>query len=248
MTNLPMRARESPAESTPDPGPGPDDRPLRWFFGVPFRRQTYANLLYLLLAFPLGTVYFVALTAGVSLGFGLIITLVGLPLLAVTLAGATILAAVDARLTAHLVGVEAPLPEPLRAANPRSLSRAEDGLLDSIEAMVTAPTTWTSLLLLVAKFAYGLVAFTAVVTVGTLVAALLAAPFVYGDPNVSYVFGVHTIDTFPEAVVAAAVGVCLVFPVLHLLNGLAAAGGYLTAALLEVPPSESDSDSDPDAE
>lgn len=244
MTNLPTTARERSAE--PNSGPGPGDRPLRWFFGVPFRARTYLSLLYVLLAVPLGLLYFVGVATGVSLGLGLIVTLVGLPLLLLTLVVATVLAGVDARLTAHLVGIEAPLPEPLRAENPRGLSRAEDGLFDALAALVTAPTTWTSLLLLIGKFVYGIVAFTAAVTAWSVVTALLAAPLVYGDPAVTYTVGAHTVDTLPQALAASAVGVFGAFLSLHLINGLATVGGYLTAALLEVPPSGSAADSGSD--
>ena len=37
---------------------------LRHLFGAPFRLRTYTNLLYLLLAFPLGVAYFVFLVVG----------------------------------------------------------------------------------------------------------------------------------------------------------------------------------------
>jgi hypothetical protein len=41
-------------------------------FGVGFRRETCANLVYLLARFPLGIVYFTVLLTGLSLGIGLI--------------------------------------------------------------------------------------------------------------------------------------------------------------------------------
>lgn len=216
---------------------GPDDRPLRWFFGVPFRARTYLNLCYLLLAFPLGIVYFTAVTVGFSLGIGLLVTLLGLPLLVLTLLGTTALAAFDARLTSHLVGVDAPLPESLRAENPRSLSRAEDGVLDALAALVTAPTTWTSLVLVVGKFVYGILAFTVVVTAASVVLAALAAPLVYADPAITYTVGSYDIETLPAALVVSATGVLGGFLSMHLCNGLAIAGGRLSAALLEVDPS-----------
>lgn len=52
----------------------------RGFFGVVAEPRSYLNIVYLLLAFPLGTFYFVFLVTGLSLGFGLIITLVGIPI------------------------------------------------------------------------------------------------------------------------------------------------------------------------
>jgi hypothetical protein len=39
-------------------------------FGVGFRRETYANLAYLLTRFPLGIAYFTVLITGLSLGWG----------------------------------------------------------------------------------------------------------------------------------------------------------------------------------
>ena len=217
---------------------GPDDRLLRWFFGVPFRSRTYLNLCYLLLAFPLGVIYFTAVTVGFSLGFGLLVTLVGLPLLVLTLIGTTVLAALDARLTTHLVGVDVPLPEPLRAENPRSLSRSEDGALDALAALVLAPTTWTSLVLVVAKFVYGILAFSVFVTAASLVLAALAAPLVYGDPTITYTVGAYDVETFPGALVVSTAGVLGGFLAMHLCNGLAIAGGRLSAALLEIDSSK----------
>jgi len=38
------------------------------FFGVAAREGTYLNIIYLLLAFPLGCAYFVFLVTGLSLG------------------------------------------------------------------------------------------------------------------------------------------------------------------------------------
>jgi len=52
---------------------------VKQFFGVVAREGTYLNIIYLLLAFPLGTAYFVFLVTGLSLGLGLSITLLGIP-------------------------------------------------------------------------------------------------------------------------------------------------------------------------
>ena len=45
-------------------------------FGPATERQTYLNLLYLLLAFPLGIAYFVFLITGVSVGAGLLVVFI----------------------------------------------------------------------------------------------------------------------------------------------------------------------------
>ncbi|MWV41628.1 sensor domain-containing protein [Natrialba sp. INN-245] len=211
---------------------GPGDRPIRWFFGVPFRPQTYANLLYVALAFPLGLLYFVTVVTGLSLGVGLSVTLVGIPILFLTVLAVVVLAAVEALLATHLVGIETPLPAAFRADNPRSLHRAEDGYADALAALVTAPTTWTSFVLVFLKFVYGVLAFTVLVVSVSIVTAMLAAPLVYSDPHVSYVFGQYQIETLPAALAVAALGVVVAFVSFHLWNVLAMLGGVLNAVLL----------------
>ncbi len=57
------------------------------FFGVIAEPQSYINIFYLLLAFPLGIAYFVFLVTGISVGASLIIIWVGVPILALVLAG-----------------------------------------------------------------------------------------------------------------------------------------------------------------
>ena len=57
------------------------------FFGVVAEPQSYINILYLFLSFPLGIAYFVFLVTGISLGFGLAIIWVGVPILVLVLAG-----------------------------------------------------------------------------------------------------------------------------------------------------------------
>ena len=58
---------------------------IRGFFLAPFRGATYKRALYLVLAFPLGIAYFVALVAGTSIGLSLVVIWVGIPILVATL-------------------------------------------------------------------------------------------------------------------------------------------------------------------
>ena len=55
-----------------------ETNPLERLYGVFVKPQTYLNILYLLLAFPLGIAYFVFLVTGFSLGISLLILWVGL--------------------------------------------------------------------------------------------------------------------------------------------------------------------------
>lgn len=213
---------------------------------APIRVQTYKNLLYLLLAFPLGIAYFTWLVTGGALGVGLLITLVGLPILLLTLSGAALAAGIEARLAKSLVGVDASVPSFLREFEFKNgLALPGDGFVDAIKQLVTAPSTWTSVVLLLTKFVSGIVSFVAVVTSAATAAALLAAPFIYNDSAVSfgvagpasasnYTIGSWTVSTLPEALVVAGAGVLFVLVALNLLNGLARIQATYTATLLGV--------------
>jgi hypothetical protein len=203
---------------------------LRGFLGVPLRAQTYRNLAYLALAFPLGLGYFVAVTVGLSTGVGLAITLVGIPLLVLTLAMTVGLAGFEAKLASWLVGVEVTPPAGLDRLD-ESLDSV-DALVDATRRLLTTPTTWTGLLLVLLKFVFGIVAFTALVTAFTLAAALLTTPLFYDVAGVTYGSGAYVVDSLGEALAAAGLGVLVVLVSLHVLNGLARLGALTTAFLL----------------
>lgn len=208
--------------------------PLRQFVGVVADAQTYRNLTYLALAFPLGLLYFTGTILGVSTGVGMLITPVGIPILVATLAATTVVAGFEARLAKGLLGIEANQPAVLRGTDgPSGLPRSIDELGDALSTLVAAPTTWTSVLLVSMKFAYGLLGFVALLTTASVTGTLLAAPFLY-DTTVTMRLGHRVVDTLPEALAGFAIGVFLLFVGLHVLNALARLGGILTAALLDV--------------
>jgi hypothetical protein len=218
---------------------------LRRSLGAPLRVQTYKNLLYLALAFPLGLVYFVGLVFGVALGFGLLITWIGLPILLVTLFAATVVAGFEAALARYLGGVNASVPTFLAEFDiSGGLVFPGNGFVDAVKRLVTARTTWTSVVLVLAKFGFGLLSFVALTVSGAVTGAFLAALFIYDDPDVllgvggmvvdgDYTVGPWVVDTFPEALVASVVGVVFLFLALNLLNSLARFHARYTAKLLQ---------------
>src|ERR1051326_3981538 len=70
-------------------------QPLTSLSRVARQGQTYRNILYLLLTFPLGLTYFIVLVTGLSTGVGLAIIGVGLLLLFLTFGFAWAMAAVE---------------------------------------------------------------------------------------------------------------------------------------------------------
>ena len=241
----------------------------RTVFGVPFRLQTYRNLLYLALAFPLGLVYFVLLSVGLSLGAGLAITVVGVPLFLAVLALATGLAAVERELTALLLGVD------IESAGSPVLGPTEadstlGSLLERAKRLVTDLGTWKAVVYLGSKLFLGLASFVLIMTLLTTATSMLVVPFVYDQPGVYVGFvtdapirlhptlyvawrqllvGVETVihvgswqvTTLSEALVVAAVGVGIGVVSLHLLNGLARVSAWYTRRMLGTPTPTADS-------
>lgn len=200
-----------------------DSRP--GFFGVIAHRATYRKLLYLLLSFPLGTSYFVLIVTGLSLGFGLIITLVGIPILVGVLAACYGLAAVERRLAIGLLDVEI-LPLPSREPTAR--------LWDKLKALMSDPVTWKGLLYLFMKFPLGIVSFVLPVTLLATSLGLVATPFFFRWVDYSYVEP-WVIDTLWEALVVAFAGFFLLFISLHVLNGLAWVSAQFARVMLGSP-------------
>lgn len=120
-------------------------------FGVPFRRQTYRNIAYLLLQLPLGIVYFVFLVVGLVLGVGLIPILVGFPLLFGMLAAASALGRRERRLAHNLLGISIPPPIKPDRGPQRFWRRISTQLRDQV--------TWTILLYLILKLPVGTASF-----------------------------------------------------------------------------------------
>ena len=99
-------------------------------FGSVIRLQTYRNLLYLLLAFPFGILYFVALTTGLTLGIGLVVTLLGIPLLITVVVGSRRLAAFERAVANKLLGLAIQAPDDVETGVDEGIwSRARARLL-----------------------------------------------------------------------------------------------------------------------
>lgn len=189
--------------------------------------QTYKNLLYLLLAFPLGFLY------GMTLGFGFVFGLIA----TVVVVGIGILIAVviGSRLAA---GLERWLANALLRT---SLSPPDDrpdtgGVLATVKGYLDAPSTWRGLGFLSMKLWVGIVGLLLVFLLWNAV-ELMTAPLRY---PVGIEFGtvngepvVWTIDVLPEAALAVPIGVVLGLVVLHLTNGIAYVVERMAVALLD---------------
>lgn len=193
------------------------------FFGVVAKVQTWRNIGYLLLAFPLGILYFVFLITGFSLGFGLFITLLGIPILVGVIAASYGLGEFERVMSNQLLQIQIPVT--------RRLSQA-GGLWEKLKALVVSSETWKRIFYLFLKFPFGIVGFVFVVVAFTLFAQVIA-PLAYQQDWYDISIGtVWQLDELWEALVVAAVGVVLGFGFLHLVNGTAHIWGLVATALL----------------
>ena len=132
----------------------------------------YRGLTHNLLGLPLGVAYFSWLVTSLATGLGLVVTLIGIPVLTLVL--------VTIR---PLLGLERGLANSLLDARiaPAPLSAGGEGVVGRTKAYWTDSASWRGIAYLLARFPVGLATFTVAVsayaTALYLIAAPVAAPF-----------------------------------------------------------------------
>jgi len=182
---------------------------LARFLRVPLGGQTWLNTGYVLLAFPTGLAYFVVLVVGISVGVALAVVIVGLGILAATLAAWRGMAGIERALARSLLGV--PIPQPP--------DRRDLALMDRVTRWLRDPVTWKSLVFVALKFPLGIVSVAATGFLGFVALVMLFAPIIVLITPVT-VFG-WIVTSFAEALPLTLIGIPAVLLVLHLTNGLA---------------------------
>jgi hypothetical protein len=180
------------------------------FFGVAAQPRTWLNLAYLWLALPLGIFYFVFFTVGLSVGLGLVVVWIGLPILLVV-GGAWWLFGAFERLQAeHLLGV------PVRPAV--RTWELHEGVWAKLRGHFADGSTWRDLLYLLTKLPLGAVCFTLAMTALGSTLWLLALPLFsyYGTPAAN-----AWVPSPWAAAGGVAAGVLACFVWLHILNAAA---------------------------
>ena len=145
-------------------------------FGPLFVRRIYLGLVYAIAGLPLGTFYFCFIVTGLSLGLGLLVTLVGIPVLVLTLAGCRGLAQLERTLSVSLLG----------ASMPREQSERGRGVLwRRLAGQLRSGATWRELAYLLIRFPSGIASFVIAVTVVGAAGNALVEPFLiaFGVPG-----------------------------------------------------------------
>ena len=187
----------------------------------PFTARGWTSLTHNLLGLPLGTAYFIWLVTGLATGIGLTITIVGIPLLTLVLAGVRPLLVAERGLAMALLGSSLP---------PVAVAPRAEGWLGRLKAYWTDGTTWRGILYLLARFPIGTATFT--IAVATYSAALwaLAAPLL--APLGAMDLGFWEPDTVLEGLAFVPFGVVGLFTAGWISEAMAAMSRALIRATL----------------
>jgi len=202
------------------------------FFGVLWDSQTWLNLFYLLVSFPLGIIYFCVLVTGISLGFGLIITWFGIPILLGMMLLWRAFASFERKSAELILDVDIPYKTKKEKKEPRFWDKLKNKFSDGY--------TWTSLGYLFIKFPLGIFSFVVLVTLIAIALSFIATPLFYYFNQIGLLsmdFCINNtfcwVNNYWGAAIYSVIGIVLLFAFLHVLNGLAKISGWLAKAMLE---------------
>jgi hypothetical protein len=176
------------------------------------------TLLHNLLGLPLGVAYLVWLVTGLSLGAGLAITLVGIPILTLVLASVRPLLAADRGMANALLG--AGIPD-------TPLTPGGDGLVARFKAYWTDGASWRGIAYLLARFPVGVATFSVAVGAFGAAACLLSAPVTAPLDGDSWEFGFWQVDTVIEGLALVPAGLLTLLAAGWISEGMGAASREL---------------------
>jgi uncharacterized membrane protein len=145
------------------------------FFGVFADARAWAAILYLFLSLGTGIVYFTWAVTGISLSFGLLVLIVGIPFAVLFLLSIRGIAFIEGRLVEALLGVRMP--------RRRMFSDDSTGFWKRIKNLFTQRITWTALAYCILQLGLGIVYFTVFVILVGLSIYLIALPITVGVLN-----------------------------------------------------------------
>ncbi|WP_458246734.1 sensor histidine kinase [Streptomyces sp. MAI_2237] len=118
---------------------------------APFEARSWREFGYVLLSLPIGILLFVYAITMVSLGAGLLVTFLGIPVLAAGLAGCRGFGALERARARGMLGLEVADPEPLRMK--------KSGVMAWMGAVLKSGTSWRTLLYAVLQFPWSVFSF-----------------------------------------------------------------------------------------
>jgi len=194
------------------------------------QKQTYTNLLYLLVSLPLGILYFVVVVLGIASSIANII-LLGIPLTVLFIVGWWRLAAFERKMVIDWLHIDIPaMSEPFKP---------NTNWLQRFQKHMSNPVTWKSLIYLFAKFPFGILAFCLILSILAVIVFLSATILIIGfliAPFVYLVFAMTGKEIDGQALrrytVLSLTGWGLALAPIYLLNVLALLWGQFARVML----------------
>ncbi|MDP9683479.1 sensor domain-containing protein [Streptomyces griseoviridis] len=201
---------------------------------APFEARSLGEFAYVLLSLPLSVLVFTFAVTAVSLGAGLLVTFLGVPVLAAALAGCRGFGALERARARGLLGLEVAAPEPLRAR--------KRGVLAWTGAVLKSGASWRALLYAVLHLPWAVFSFTVAVAVWTTGWAMLTYPLwfwvfpTYAGQDGLQLYGDTThriyLDNPFEITVTALVGLLFALAAPWIVRGLTTVDRLLVHGLL----------------
>ncbi|AYG81131.1 Sensor histidine kinase LiaS [Streptomyces hundungensis] len=200
---------------------------------APLEGRTFREFGYLLLSLPISIVLFCWAVTAVSLSAGLLVTFIGIPLMAVTLMGCRAFGVMERARARALLGVDIAEPRPVRSRG---------GLMPWIGGVLKSGVSWRHLLYSVIHFPWAIAAFCTTLTLWTTGWALFTYPLwrwvfpmyagqaglqLYGDDH-------HRVylDAPGEIALTSAAGLLITLVTPWLIRGFAAVDRLMVVGLL----------------
>ncbi|HLS83974.1 MAG TPA: sensor domain-containing protein [Arenimonas sp.] len=150
------------------PPPARRQGALAAFFGVATDPHAWAGLFYMLLSLATGIIYFTAVVTGFSLSAGMMVLIIGIPVVILFVGIVRILSLVEGRIVEVMLGERMP-------RRPLYQGRGQPWL-KRIGAMFTDPRTWSTMLYMVLMLPLGILYFTlAVIGMSTSLSLVLGS-------------------------------------------------------------------------
>lgn len=209
------------------PAPPARKSMLGRFFGVAADPRTYGALFYMLLSLATGIFYFTWVVTGASLSAGLLVLIVGIPLLLLFLMSVRLLSLVEGRIVEVLLGERMPR-RPL-------YTQRDKPWMTRLKELFTDGRTWTAMLYLLLMHPLGVAYFTVAVTLLATSLGLMAAPvaLLLGHAGA---FDVDVLNLTPDSPwlwpLCFIAGFLLLFATLHLTRWTGRFHGWLAKHLL----------------
>ncbi|GLQ88755.1 sensor domain-containing protein [Dyella flagellata] len=206
------------------------------FFGVAADPHTYGALFYMVLSLATGIFYFTWATTGISLSFGLMVLIVGIPFALLFLGSVRVLSLVEGRIVESMLGVRMPRRPAFSTSGMTFWQR--------IGVMFKDPRTWSTVFYMFLMLPLGIAYFTLAVTLLATSLALALAPIakvVLESMGIPY----STCDGpswlcdwvswwggWPGTIFASLIGIVMLFTTLHIVRALGHLHGQIAKHLL----------------